>query len=92
MFDYSNEMYCDSNLLHLLKDQDLNQMKYVFNSIDIDQDGHLSLSEMKKFASEIRSVTLSYPVSVVVDYYLNYLIYVVYHVVVEGSTTVPPLL
>ena len=53
--------YIGSNLLHILKDQDLNQMKYVFNSIDIDQDGQLSLSEMKKFASEIRSVPpLSY--------------------------------
>ena len=48
--------YIGSNLLHILKDQDLNQMKYVFNSIDIDRDGQLSLSEMKKFASEIRSV------------------------------------
>lgn len=45
--------YAVSNLLHLLKDQDLNQMKFVFNSIDTDQDGQLSLSEMRKFASEI---------------------------------------
>ena len=57
---YNNNKYADSNLLHLLKDEDLKQMRFVFNSIDIDQDGQLSLSEMRKFASEIRSVRLSH--------------------------------
>ena len=38
----------------MVKDQDLNQMRHVFNSIDVDNDGHLSLSEMRKFAREVR--------------------------------------
>jgi len=43
-----------SNLLEMVKDQDLNQMRHVFNSIDVDNDGHLSLSEIRKFAREVR--------------------------------------
>jgi len=45
-----------SNLLAMVKDQDLNQMRHVFNSIDVDNDGHLSLSEMRKFAREVRYI------------------------------------
>jgi len=43
-----------SNLLEMVKDQDVTQMKHVFNSIDIDNDGHLSLEEMRKFAKDVR--------------------------------------
>ena len=42
------------NLLSRIGENDMNQIKLVFDSIDKNRDGQLSLSELEQFASNLR--------------------------------------
>ena len=46
-------MTLNRSLLSQIGENDMNQIKLVFDSIDKNHDGHLSLSELEQFAANL---------------------------------------